>query len=204
MRDHLAAEHGREFDLERDLFHEGNSPSGAILTHRAASAAASEGFWCSLCPGRVFLVSLEPELSEERIAYLARLDPELGALLAEVGEAERAELVEAHLEKQRAASLLREHRRRARLGQGIEQPEAKRRREGAQRYLLARYEEIGNVEEALWSLLQLGNRDPRAYRQVMGTDRPFALETLRKYWGDIDLELRQDAKRRYLARREPR
>ncbi|MGB7587997.1 MAG: hypothetical protein WBM00_04745 [Solirubrobacterales bacterium] len=202
MREHLAEEHGRDFDPERDLYYAGNAPAGAILTHRAETPGSVEGFWCSLCPGKVFMAGLQPELTEERIAHLARLDPQLGERLGEVGEAERAELVEAHEEEKNAAALLRDHRRRARLRQRTVQPEAQRRREDAQRYLLAKYEEIGNVEDALWSLLQLRNRDQKSYREVMGTDEEYKLETIRKYWQDIDLERRKEAKQRFLARRK--
>jgi hypothetical protein len=203
MRRHLEEEHGRDFAVGRDVSYQGNAAPDALITHRPESAATAEGFWCSLCPGKVFLSALQPELSEERIAYLAHRDPGLAKLLAEAGEDEHAELVEARAEEQSAKAILDRRRRRARLSTQKPQPVAQERRERAQAYLLVAYEKIGNVEEALWELAQLRTRDPKAFRRVMGDEHDYKIETLRKYWQAIPIEERQAAKQRYIARQEP-
>ena len=142
------------------------------------------------------MVTEQPKLSSERIAYLSRGDEELQSLLAEVPEADHAELVEAHEAQKRAAELLKGHRKRARLRTTRPQPAAQERREGAQAYLLAKYEEIGTVDDTLWDLLQLRNRDPAAYRDVVGSDENYKLETIRKYWYAIP---KRSARRRNSA-----
>lgn len=200
MHRHLEEEHGMEFEAERDVSYAGNPRREAALTHRPETPRSAEAFWCVNCPGKVFMVALQPELSAERIDHLALHDPELRSVLAESTEEDRAEAVEAYEAEKSAAALLARYRRRARLRTTKPQPAAQERRAGAQRYLLAKYEEIGDVEETVWELLQLSRRDPKAYRQVMGTDRQFAFETLRKYWQAIPNEERAAAKQRYLER----
>lgn len=202
MRSHLGEEHGAAFELKRDVSFEGNAPPDAVLTHRAETSGSSEGFWCARCPGKVFVVAEKTGLSRERIARLVRDDLELQHLLAEAPDADPAELVEAYEEDKGAAELLKRHRKRARMRTARPQPAAQERREGAQAYLLAKYEEIGSVEETLWALAQLQTRDPKAYRQVMGTDQAYAVETLRKYWLEIDFDQREAAKQRYLANQQ--
>ncbi len=86
-------------------------------------------------------------------------------------EADHPEVVEAYEAQKQAAELLKSYRKRARLRTARPQPAAQERREGAQAYLLAKYEEIGNMDETLWDLLQLRIRDLEAYRQVLGTDK---------------------------------
>jgi hypothetical protein len=202
MRQHLEEEHGRDFESQRDVFYAGNASPDAVFTHRPETTATAEGFWCALCPGRIFVLAMKPGLSEERIAHLALHDPELGQVLAEGAAQDRVELVEAHEEEKSAAALLARHRRRARLRTRVPQPAAQERRERAQQYLLARYEEIGNVEEALWDLAQLRTRDPEVYRQVMGDEADYKIETLRKYWQEIPLAEREATKQRWRERGE--
>lgn len=202
MREHLEAEHRRGFEAKRDVFYEGNQSPDAVFTHRPETAASAEGFSCELC-GRTFLSALEPGLSEERITYLARNDSELARLLAEAGVDQRTELVKAHRSERSAAALLERRRRRERLQTVKPQPAAAARRQRAQAYLLATYEEIGNVEEALWSLAQLRIRDPKAYRQIMGDEHDYKIGTLDKYWQEIPLAEREAAKQRFLDRQRP-
>lgn len=190
------------FEPERDVSFAGNLQPDAVLTHRPESPGAAEGFWCAQCPGMIFAVAESPELTPERIAHLALHDEELQNRLVGVAEEDRAELVEAYKREQSGAALLKRSRRQARMRTAKPQPAAQERREEAQAYLLAKYEEIGSVEEALWALAQLQTRDPKTYRQVMGTDQKYAVETLRKYWLEIDSDKREAAKQRYLARQQ--
>jgi hypothetical protein len=199
MKSHLAEEHGRDFELERDLSMSGRPNPDAMLSYRGENAGgAGEGFWCREHPGLIFTVDPEPALSAERIAHLARLDPELQSRLAEVPETEHAELVQAYEEEKQAAELLKRFRKRRRQRTAKPQPAAQERREGAQAYLLAKYEEIGLVDEICWDLLHLRNRDPAAYREVIGSDEPYKLETVRKWWYEIPESEREAAKHRYL------
>ena len=81
MRRHLAEDHGIALELWRDVSLMGNSQAEAMLTFRPESPASAEGFWCRECPGAVFMVTEQPKLSSERIAYLSRGDEELQSLL---------------------------------------------------------------------------------------------------------------------------
>ena len=44
------------------------------------------------------------------------------------------------------------------------------RRVGSQKFLLATYAEVGKLNEALWELVHLHERDPGRYRQLTGSD----------------------------------
>ena len=74
------------------------------------------------------------------------------------------------------------------------------RRVGSQKFLLASYAEVGNLNEALWELGHLHDRDPCRYRQLTGSDELPAYETLRGYWKRIPLARRRAAKQRFLRR----
>lgn len=121
-------------------------------------------------------------------------------MLAEVDDDQRAELVKARQSEQNAAALLARQRRRERLRTVRPQPSAEARRQAAQAFLLSAYEELGNVENTIWSLLDLKRTDAGRYRQIMGTDQLFAPGTVQKYWQEIPLEEREAAKQRYLDR----
>ena len=202
MRRHLAQEHGLSLELWSQASFTGNVQAEAPLTFLPETPAAAEGFYCRDCPGRNFRIAPAPGLSAERIDHLALHDPELQGLLADASEAERAELVEAFQAEKQAAALLERHRKRTRLRTAKPQPAAQERRERAQAYLLAKYEEIGNVEEALWDLMQLRARDLATYRRVIGSDQEYKLETFRKYWAEVPLEEREAAKQRFLDRKQ--
>ncbi len=202
MRSHLKDKHSAGFELERDVSFEGNARADAMLTFRPETPAAPEGFRCAECPGRVFAVAKRPKLSPERIAHLARHDPELRRRLVDVPSEDQAELVEIYESEKSGAEMLAARRRRSRMRTAKPPPAAQERRDRANSYLLAKYEEIGNVEETLWALAQLRTRDPKAYRKIIGSDEHYKLETLRKYWQQIPLAKRQAAKQRYLDRLE--
>jgi hypothetical protein len=77
---------------------------------------------------------------------------------------------------------------------------AGRRRAGSQAYLLAKYEELGKLNEAYWELVDMHACEPDRYRQVTGSDHLPQYETFHRYWTGIPVTQRRAAKRRYLSR----
>jgi hypothetical protein len=72
------------------------------------------------------------------------------------------------------------------------------RRVGSQKFLLASYAEVGKLNEAVWELVHLHERDLGRYRQLTGSDELPQYETLRGYWKQIPLARRRAAKQRFL------
>jgi hypothetical protein len=76
---------------------------------------------------------------------------------------------------------------------------ALRRRAGCQKFLLARYTELGKLNEAVWELSHLHGREPGRYRQITGSDDLPQYETLHGYWKQIPIAQRRAARRRFLG-----
>jgi hypothetical protein len=76
---------------------------------------------------------------------------------------------------------------------------ALRRRVGTQKFLLASYAEVGKLNEAVWELVHLHDREPGHYRQLTGSDDLPQYETLRRYWKQIPIAQRRAAKQRFLG-----
>jgi hypothetical protein len=74
-----------------------------------------------------------------------------------------------------------------------------RRRVGSQKFLLARYGELGKLNEAVWELVHLHDREPGRYRQLTGSDDLPQYETLRRYWKQIPIARRLAARQRFLG-----
>jgi hypothetical protein len=72
------------------------------------------------------------------------------------------------------------------------------RRVGSQRFLLASYAELGKLNEAVWELVHLHDREPGRYRQLTGSDDLPQFETLRRYWMQIPIAQRRAARQRFL------
>ena len=72
------------------------------------------------------------------------------------------------------------------------------RRVGSQKFLLRSYAELGSLNEALWELVHLHDREPRRYRRLTGSDVLPQYETLRRYWRQIPIAQRRAAKQRFL------
>jgi hypothetical protein len=72
------------------------------------------------------------------------------------------------------------------------------RRIGTQKFLLSSYAEVGKLNEALWELVHMHQRDPRRYRQLTGSDELPECETLRGYWKQIPIAQRRAARERFL------
>jgi hypothetical protein len=73
------------------------------------------------------------------------------------------------------------------------------RRVGSQRFLLARYAELGKLNEAVWELVHLHDREPVCYRELTGSDDLPQHETLRRYWKQIPIAQRRAARQRFLG-----
>ena len=71
------------------------------------------------------------------------------------------------------------------------------RRVGSQRFLLASYAELGRLNEAVWELVHLHDREPGRYRQLTGSDDLPQYETLRRYWMQIPIAQRRAAGQRF-------
>jgi hypothetical protein len=72
------------------------------------------------------------------------------------------------------------------------------RRLGTQKFLLSTYAEVGKLNEALWELVHLHERDPGGYRRLTGSDELPEYETLRGYWKQIPIAQRRAARERFL------
>ena len=73
------------------------------------------------------------------------------------------------------------------------------RRVGSQRFLLARYAQLGKLNEAIWELVHLHDREPGRYRQLTGSDDLPQYETLHGYWKQIPIAKRRAARQRFLG-----
>jgi hypothetical protein len=72
------------------------------------------------------------------------------------------------------------------------------RRVGTQMFLLASYAEVGKLNEAVWELVHLHDREPGRYRQLTGSNVLPQYETLRRYWRQIPIAQRRAARQRFL------
>jgi len=63
--------------------------------------------------------------------------------------------------------------------------------------LLVRYAEVGNLNEAVWALIDLHGREPGRYRQLTGSDDLPRHETLHRYWKQIPTAQRRAARQRF-------
>jgi hypothetical protein len=72
------------------------------------------------------------------------------------------------------------------------------RRVGSQKFLLASYAEVGKLNEAVWELVHLHDREPGLYRQLTGSDDLPQYETLHRYWRQIPIAKRRAARQHFL------
>jgi hypothetical protein len=54
------------------------------------------------------------------------------------------------------------------------------------------------LNEAVWELVHLHDREPGRYRQLTGSDDLPQYETLRRYWMQIPIAQRRAARQRFL------
>lgn len=200
MRRHLENEHGLAFQLHRDVHFAGNEIRDPKLTYSPATPAHGARFWCERCAGAVFTLGPPPYGDRERNALLRRTDPGLQGALSSVPPEDTEAFTEAWDRNQIGVAQLHEVGRRERMRTSRRRPEAQLRQDNAARYLLAAYERLGRVEGAIDDLLELQRRDPKRYREILGTDRPYAYETVRTWWRKIPAEEREKAKVRHRER----
>jgi len=197
---HLAVTHGRgDFDLNRDVAFAGNDPEGAQITYLAETPGSGPRFVCAhpTCAGKIFLAGEPTYGHPARNAWLLHAHPELGTtLLAGVGDpADRAMLLE-DWDRGRLGQLQAKaaHTRRSMPTKKADRPSVDERRERCQDFMLARVREGTTVKDAIDALDALRTEDPRGYERLMGGPDIRTAETLRKYWGDIAIAVRNAAR----------
>jgi hypothetical protein len=203
MAAHGQSGHGRaDFDVARDVHVAGTDapwqetlftfdPKGRWYTCRDPA-----------CVHKRFYLDVDPP-QDPVVRILRRSDPALEPFLAGLKttaarDARVNEIDSGQLGEQLAALLAKGDQQRTRHPN----PAAAARKQGCQAFLLAHYQQHGNVQEALDALTYLRRDDREQYQQVTGGDRLYAPETFRGYWRDIPLTLRAAAKKGYLEHRE--
>lgn len=86
------------------------------------------------------------------------------------------------------------HTRRAQSTKKADRPTVDERRERCQQFLLARVREGAGVVDAIEALDGLRTQEPSAYARLMGGPDIRTPETLRKYWSEIPIEVRNAAR----------
>jgi len=200
IRDHLATAHGRsDFELRRDVAWVSNSPAGALVVYLPESGFVGARFVCkdAVCAGLIFLAGAPTYGHPERNASMLLAHPELSTTLLHgvTDPAERAMLLE-DWDRGRLGQLqvTAAHTRRAQSTKKAGRPSVDDRRERCQQFLLARVREGARVADAIEALDGLRTTDPPAYRRCMGGPDIRTPETLRKYWSDIPIDVRNAAR----------
>ena len=190
---HLREEHGyRDFRLERDVYLGGGKPRlpAQLITWDAIGAR----FWCGerACAGLVFLTG---ETTPEMVARTQRWDPALRPHLAGLRtQQERDEMTRRYLSGELNAEQLRRLRAagpRHRAAKSA-RPTVAEAHGRVQEWMLERIAERGIFERVLDEAEEMQARDPYGWRRI--AFRPYARETLKKIWVDIDPALRAQAR----------
>lgn len=191
MRELMAAhlqEHGIEsFQLARHVYLGGTRRPSQLLTWNPAKAS----FSCDKCPGEVFVTG---EITDSIVASAQRWDAGLKPHLTGLTDpADRDQMTRRYLSGELNRERLRSlrgaaHRRTA----AASRPTVEERRRNVQRWMLERYVKLGALERVLEAADELQRTDMDTWLAL--AFRPLALETLRKYWHDIDPQEKAQAK----------
>jgi hypothetical protein len=200
IRDHLAAVHGRgDFELRRDVSFVDNNPGSAVIVYLPESGLSAARFTCKDegCAGLIFPAGKPTYGHPERNTWLLLAHRELGTtLLGGVTDpAERAMLLEdwdrGHLGQLEVKAA---RTRRSMRTKKAARPSIDERRARCQEYLLARVRSGASVLEAVDALDALRGDEPHAYERLMCGPDILKSETLRKYWSDIPIAVRNAAR----------
>jgi hypothetical protein len=201
MRRHARDVHGVTLEPERDVQGLAAQPADVWLTWEPQNFARPARYSCARCPGWKFGVG-EPLYGDPvRNAYLLRNSRMLQELTAGLPIAEREALIEASDRGELGQALanavaVRAAVRTKRPGA----PADLERRVRCQEALLARVERGLTVAEAIDELEALHKTDPEEQQRIFGRAYPYGLETIRKYWKDIPIAVRNAARERGRAR----
>jgi hypothetical protein len=187
MRRHLADEHGLDLDPLDDL-----ANPHPRLAYELPTEVRRGRFHCRECRGEVFVVGQTPYGTQERNDDLRLRDPGIRASLAHVPPDRQDEFIEASDRGELAAvSLDQAAAKRAKATAKRRSGVAARRIAGAQEYLLDARKRHGKVAPALEELHDLARTEPARHLKITGQTTPIAIETLRKHWQAIPVELRR-------------
>jgi hypothetical protein len=189
MREHLREEHGyKVLRLARDLYLGGERKESQHLTWNPLKMT----YRCDLCPGHVFSTGAA---TPERLRKAQLISPAVQARLVGITDpAERDEMTRRQLD----GSLNREDLRRMqgadakrRRAKG-KRPGVEERRARLQAWLLEQVRARGGIlDRALEEAERLQLRDPDAWARLSG--RQLGGGTLRDYWQDIPVAVREGA-----------
>jgi hypothetical protein len=204
VKRHLLDRHGHVLRLRRDVYWPGNRAKRPVVTLELANYARPARYWCAHCPrGHDLFIVGAPVRGPERSALLRLHDPRVGMLLSGVPTERHDEVIDAYDRGELMPAMIDTAlARRRQQTKRNPRPAAQRRRRGAQRWMLARYAEIGNVEEVQNELAELLRDDRQARFDILGEDTTRAEETLKADWRVIPIEQRLAARRTALARPE--
>lgn len=198
IESHLAG-HGHKLRLRRDVAWPGNRAKRPHVTLEPASFARPARVWCGLCPpGRDLHLVGAPERGPARRSWLRRTDGQLEALLRGVAADRHDELIDAYDRGELMPAILEgalTRRRQQTKEPAVARHDAEKRRKGAQGWMLARYAEVGNVDELQDELEQLLRENRHARLEILGEDTTRAKETLKGDWKRIPVEQREAARK---------
>jgi len=192
MAKHLQ-EHGRrDFRLARDVFLGGGEkrrPS-QLLTWDPVGAR----FWCG-DPGCAGIVFLTGELTSEVLAHTQRWDEGLRPHLAGLATPEeRDEMTRRYLTGEINRERLRDLRKSGprRRSAASSRPQVAERRRQVQEWMLERMAACGVLERVLDEAERLQRKEPDAWLRL--AHRPLGRPALRRYWYDLDPQVRAQAR----------
>ncbi len=197
---HLATRHGRgDFELCRDVAYVGNSPAGALVVYQPEAGLSGPRFTCldASCVGRIYPADLPTHGHPERNSLLLLAYPELGRTLLHgvTDPADRDMLLEdwdrGRLGEAQVAAVQKRH---GMATNKEDRPTVDERRTRCQEFLLVRVRKGAIVKDAIDALDALRTDDLPAYECLMCRPDVLKPETLRKYWGDIPIAVRNAAR----------
>jgi hypothetical protein len=199
---HAEAEHGRGFDLRRDVYFAGNTPPETTFDVRARTAAGPAAFHCKHCPGRVFLVGQVAYGTPERNAFVQLHDRGLRDLLAGARMEDRDAITESYDRGELLSAVAASAGKRKRQQTAItSSPNHERKLERCWSYLIWQYELMGTQEKAIDALVALHEGDLDHYAEITGSTWPDRPGTFEGYLKDLPAEIKHQAKQAYLARK---
>ena len=208
ITEHLRDSHDRGFDRAADLYLVRAEPGewqGTVVSWNPATGEVN----CRLpgCPTPVWYpLGADPAAGERVTRLVKATDPAYQAFVQGAQtEQERGEMIDLVDSGDAARAVKAWAARRDLLRRPHTSAAAAARAGRIQQFLLEAYERLGNLHDALWSLVELHGSDPAQYREVTGADRVLAMETFRRtYWQAIPPQQRKAAQARVAKRRSPR
>jgi hypothetical protein len=201
MRKHAEQEHGRDFDLHRDVFFAGNTPPDTTFDVRARTPKAGGAFFCKHCPGP-FTVGQVDYGSPQRNAFLQLHDRGLRSVLNGARMEDRDAITELYDRRELYSAVAAWARKRQGQQTAVRSsPDFERRLERCWSYLIWQYELLGTQPKAIDALIALGKRDPTEYAEITGSTWELRPGTFADYLKKLPPETKRVARKAFLDRK---